>query len=99
MLAKIEHVRAFPVRGGGADYRDQGEGHRIDDHIATPMSRYREYRRLPQDLGITVLGTLAIEVAADADVRPMHDRRMAFGVERHRAIPRHRPLPTVRICS
>ena len=32
---KIKHVRAFVVRGGGADYHDQGEGHWIDDRIAT----------------------------------------------------------------
>lgn len=38
-LPNIKHVRAFTVRGGGADYHDQGEGHWIDDHIATPMSR------------------------------------------------------------
>lgn len=25
-LPKIKHVRAFTVRGGGADYHDQGEG-------------------------------------------------------------------------
>ncbi|MEC7932150.1 MAG: L-rhamnonate dehydratase, partial [Pseudomonadota bacterium] len=43
-LPKIKYVRAFTVRGGGADYHDQGEGHWIDDHIATPMSRYPEYR-------------------------------------------------------
>ena len=34
---KIKQVRAFVVRGGGADYHDQGGGHWIDDHIATPM--------------------------------------------------------------
>ena len=38
--ARIKYVRAFVVRGGGADYHDQGEGHWIDDHIATPMSKY-----------------------------------------------------------
>jgi hypothetical protein len=53
VFPKITHVRAFVVRGGGADYHDQGEGHWIDDHIATPMSRYPEYR---QSFGINVLG-------------------------------------------
>ena len=53
-LSKIKHVRAFVVRGGGADYHDQGEGHWIDDHIATPMSRYPEYRQSRQSFGINV---------------------------------------------
>ena len=44
-LSKIKHVRAFTVRGGGADYHDQGEGHWIDNHITTPMARYPEYRQ------------------------------------------------------
>lgn len=43
----IKHVRAFTVRGGGADYHDQGADHWIDDHIATPMGRYPEYRQSP----------------------------------------------------
>ena len=45
----IRHVRAFTVRGGGADYHDQGKDHWIDDHIATPMARYPEYRQSRQD--------------------------------------------------
>ncbi|MFN3434898.1 MAG: L-rhamnonate dehydratase, partial [Sphingomonas sp.] len=53
-LPKIKHVRAFTVRGGGADYHDQGEGHWIDNHIATPMSRYPEYRQSRQSFGINV---------------------------------------------
>jgi L-rhamnonate dehydratase len=60
----IKHVRAFTVRGGGADYHDQGNGHWIDDHIATPMSRYPEYRQSRQSFGINVLGTLVVEVEA-----------------------------------
>ena len=47
-LPRIKYVRAYTVRGGGADYHDQGEGHWIDDHIATPMSRYPEYRQSRQ---------------------------------------------------
>ena len=35
-VPRIRHVRASVVRGGGADYHDQGAGHWIDDHIATP---------------------------------------------------------------
>lgn len=64
-LPKIKHVRAFTVRGGGADYHDQGEGHWIDDHIATPMSRYPEYRQSRQSFGINVLGTLVVEIEAE----------------------------------
>src|SRR3712207_1599590 len=64
-LPRIAHVRAYVVRGGGADYHDQGEGHWIDDHIATPMSRYPEYRQSRQSFGINVLGTLVVEVEAD----------------------------------
>lgn len=65
----IKQVRAFVVRGGGADYHDQGSGHWIDDHIATPMSRYPEYRQSRQSFGINVLGTLVVEIeAADGTV-------------------------------
>ncbi|HEX8415213.1 MAG TPA: L-rhamnonate dehydratase [Sphingomicrobium sp.] len=64
-LPKIKHIRASVVRGGGADYHDQGAGHWIDDHIATPMSRYPEYRQSRQSFGINVLGTLVVEVEAE----------------------------------
>jgi L-rhamnonate dehydratase len=64
-LSKIKHVRAFTVRGGGADYHDQGGGHWIDDHIATPMARYPEYRQSRQSFGINVLGTLIVEIEAE----------------------------------
>jgi L-rhamnonate dehydratase len=62
---KIKHVRAFTVRGGGADYHDQSGEHWIDDHIATPMSRYPEYRQSRRSFGINVLGTLVVELEAD----------------------------------
>ena len=65
---KIKHVRAFVVRGGGADYHDQGGGHWIDDHIATPMSRYPEYAASRQSFGINVLGTLVVEIEAENGV-------------------------------
>src|SRR5262249_26322685 len=58
-------VRAFVVRGGGADYHDQSGGHWIDDHIATPMARYPEYRQSRQSFGINVLGTLVGEIEAE----------------------------------
>jgi L-rhamnonate dehydratase len=64
-LSRIRHVRAFVVRGGGADYHDQGDGHWIDDHIATPMARYPEYRASRRSFGINVLGTLVVEIEAE----------------------------------
>lgn len=64
-MAKIKHVRAFVLRGGGADYHDQSGGHWIDDHIATPMSRYPQYRQSRRSFGINVLGTLVVEVEAE----------------------------------
>lgn len=66
---KIAQVRAFVLRGGGADYHDQAAGHWIDDHIATPMARYPEYRQSRQSFGINVLGTLVVEIeAADGTI-------------------------------
>ena len=64
MSPTIRQVRALVARGGGGDYHDQGDGHWIDDHIASPMSRYPEYRASRQSFGINVLGTLVVEVEA-----------------------------------
>ncbi len=65
----IRQVRAFVIRGGGADYHDQAGSHWIDDHIATPMSRYPEYRQSRRSFGINVLGTLVVEIeAADGTI-------------------------------
>ena len=64
-LPNIRHVRAYTATGGGADYHDQAGDHWIDDHIATPMSRYPEYRQSRQSFGINVLGTLVVEIEAD----------------------------------
>jgi L-rhamnonate dehydratase len=61
---RIRHLRAFTTRGGGADYHDQKGHHWIDDHIATPMSKYPEYRQSRRSFGIDVLGTLVVEVEA-----------------------------------
>ncbi len=63
-MPTIKAVRAFTVRGGGADYHDQGAGHWIDDHIGTPMGKYPEYRQSRQSFGINVLGTLVVEIEA-----------------------------------
>ena len=61
----IKHIRASVVRGGGGDYHDVEDGHWIDDHVATPMARYPEYRQSRRSFGINVLGTLVVEVEAD----------------------------------
>lgn len=60
----IKQVRAYIVRGGGADYHDQAEGHWIDSQIATPMSKYPEYRMTRRSFGLNVLGTLVVELEA-----------------------------------
>src|ERR1700732_4491967 len=69
----IKQIRAHTVRGGGADYHDQDDGHWIDEHIATPMSKYPELRESRQSFGINVLGTLVVEVEAS-------DGTVGFGV-------------------
>lgn len=61
----IREVRAHVSRGGGADYHDQPGDHWIDGRIATPMSRYPDYRHDRRSFGIDVLGTLVVEVEAD----------------------------------
>ena len=85
----IRQVRAYVLRGGGADYHDQQGSHWIDDHIATPMSRYPEYRQSRRSFGINVLGTLVVEVeAADGTIGfavTTGGEPAAFIVERHLA--------------
>ncbi len=63
-MPTIRHVRALTVRGGGADYHDQGSDHWIDDHVASPMAVYPEYRQSRQAFGLNVLGTLVVEIEA-----------------------------------
>ncbi len=65
-IPTIKQVRAFTLKGGGADYHDQSEGHWIDDHIATPMAKYPEYRQSRRSFGINVLGTLVVEIEDSA---------------------------------
>jgi L-rhamnonate dehydratase len=60
----ISHIRAFTTRGGGADYHDQPDTHWIDGSIATPMSRYPDYRAHRRLFGLNVLGTVVVEVEA-----------------------------------
>ncbi|WP_110647244.1 L-rhamnonate dehydratase [Salinicola peritrichatus] len=64
MKTTIKQVRAYTVRGGGADYHDQGDGHWIDTQISTPMSKYPEYRATRKSFGLDVLGTLVVEIEA-----------------------------------
>ncbi|PXW27690.1 L-rhamnonate dehydratase [Paraburkholderia caballeronis] len=88
-MPTIKHVRASVVRGGGADYHDQPDGHWIDDHISTPMARYPEYRQSRRSFGIDVLGTLVVEIeASDGTVGfavTTGGEIGAFIVERHLA--------------
>ncbi|HEX5383797.1 MAG TPA: L-rhamnonate dehydratase, partial [Propionibacteriaceae bacterium] len=71
---KIAQVRAYTVgAGGGADYHDQQGYHWIDDHIATPMSRYPGFEDSRRSFGLNVLGTLVVQVEAD-------DGTVGFGV-------------------
>lgn len=63
-MPTIRRVHAFTVRGGGADYHDQAGGHWIDGQIATPMSKYPEYRARRSSFGINVLGSLVVEIEA-----------------------------------
>ena len=53
------------MQGGGGDYMDQQGKHWIDDHIATPMSKYKEYEQSRKSFGINVLGTLIVVIEAD----------------------------------
>lgn len=50
----------------GADYHDQPGEHWIDDHIASPMSKYPEYRASRRSFGLNVLGSLVVVVETDS---------------------------------
>ena len=64
---RIQNVRAYSLRGPGSDYHDRGEEfHWIDDHIASPMAKYPEYRRSRRAWGIDALGSLIVEVEASS---------------------------------
>ena len=75
-LPKIQNIKAYFLGGalgdkhsGGGDYHDQDNTHWIDDHIATPMSKYKEYEASRQSFGINVLGSLIVELEADNGVK------------------------------
>ena len=70
---KIVAVRAYVVKGGGADYHDQGDDHWIVQQIATPMSIYPDYKASRTSFGLNVLKTLVIELEAD-------DGTVGFGI-------------------
>jgi L-rhamnonate dehydratase len=70
---RIRHVRAYAVASGGGDYHDQASDHWIDGQIATPMSRYPDYRAHRSSFGLNVLGTLVVEVESE-------DGTVGFGV-------------------
>lgn len=65
-VARIRSVRAYTAAGGGADYHDQQDGHWIDDHIATPMSVYPQYRDSRRSFGLNVLGSLIVVIESDS---------------------------------
>ena len=94
---RIRQVRAYTVgAGGGADYHDQQGYHWIDDHIATPMSRYPEYAESRRTFGLNVLGTLVVAGRGRRRHRRLrrHHGRRARRVDRRAA-----PGPLPRGCS
>jgi L-rhamnonate dehydratase len=67
-MKKIVALRALVQEGAdqGADYHAKAEGHWINSTvIATPMSKYPEYRETRRSFGIDVLGTVLVEVEAE----------------------------------
>ncbi|KAK0194031.1 enolase C-terminal domain-like protein [Armillaria mellea] len=63
----IKAVRTFVVGGvgSGGDYHNVARGHwLIDNPIATPMSKYEEYRSSRITWGINVLGSFCVEIEA-----------------------------------
>ena len=65
---KIKDLRAYILRSDdqGADYHAREGEHWINKTvIATPMSRYPEYRETRTSFGIDVLGTLLVEVESE----------------------------------
>lgn len=61
----ITALRAYvPDSTGGADYHSQRAGHWIDDHIASPMAKYPEYRESRRSFGLSLLGNVVVEVEA-----------------------------------
>ncbi len=70
---KIVDIRAYTLPSGGGDYHAQDQGHWIVGQIATPMSRYEEYRKSRKSWGLDVLGSVVIEIEAS-------DGTIGFGI-------------------
>ncbi|KAJ7593843.1 enolase C-terminal domain-like protein [Mycena floridula] len=67
VFPRIKAVRTFVVEGvgSGGDYHNVAGGHwLVDTPIATPMSKYEEYRKSRTSFGINVLGSFCIEIEA-----------------------------------
>ena len=65
---KISDVRVYLIdaAGAGGDYFQQKQGHwLIDTLIANPMSGYPEYRASRSSWGISVLGSLVVEIETE----------------------------------
>ncbi len=65
---RIARVTCHVLSQGGADYHAQGSDHWIVGRIATPMSRYPQYRASRTSWGLDVLGTLVVEVETTGGV-------------------------------
>lgn len=68
MSDRIAEVRAYVMPSGGADYHDRDAGHWIDGQIATPMSRYADYRMTRSSFGLNVLGAIVVQVETESGV-------------------------------
>lgn len=65
---RVVEVRALvPASDGGADYHAQSDAHWITGtRIATPMSRWPEYRGSRTSWGLDALGTFVVEVETES---------------------------------
>jgi L-rhamnonate dehydratase len=70
---KIVAIRASVLSQAGGDYHSQEDNHWIVGEIATPMSKYAEYRSSRKSWGIDALGTVVVEVESS-------DGTVGFGV-------------------
>ncbi len=62
---RIRRISGLVLAAAGADYHSQVAGHWIAGRIATPMSRYPEFRETRTSWGIDVLGTLVVQIEDD----------------------------------
>jgi L-rhamnonate dehydratase len=68
---RIADLRVYVVegKGSGGDYFQQSQGHWvIDSLIANPMSGYAEYRERRTSWGISVLGSIVVEIETEGGV-------------------------------